>query len=645
MCGIVALLTPDLQVAPPLVDAMRDRLAHRGPDGAGTWIERRGSYAVALAHRRLSIIDLSDAAKQPMFGADGRVAITYNGEIYNYIELRSELAGDGMTFRTGSDTEVLIAAYLRWGVECLPRLNGMFAFAIWDSRCARLFVARDRFGEKPLFYARPKDGGIAFASEMKALFAHPGIAPAVHQKTLDDYCEGRVDYIGTDTFFDGVQKVPSASAMLLAPDGTVERSWRYWTPDYITTRPVAREGDVVEEFRHRLSQSLKMRLRSDVRVGACLSGGLDSSTLVGMLAGLEGKPQEVLNHTISARFDDDPTMSEGPYIDLMLAHVSRRGEFVTPRPAELAAESLRLHWHHEEPVGSASTYLEWCVMKRARQTGCPVMIDGQGSDELLGGYQPYFRLYQFDLMRRMRWMELYANTRRFSERMRAEASKYVEGDRRFNARIAYTLRELWSHWRVRSDPDQPTPPGVPPSRGGRTFRWQRAYAMLYESLALQMHSADRNAMAFGVESRFPFLDHTFVDWCIGLTEDLLIRDGWQKYVLRRAAAGLVAPEIQWRVDKVGFAAPQDAWLRGPLRDWARERLFEGPLTSLAAFSGQRTDIEAAWNAHQSGAQNASWQLWKWISLSEWLELSRQGWWKKQEGPAYTRNAIHEAARA
>ena len=626
MCGIVALLTPDAQVRSELIADMCDRIAHRGPDGFGTWIQRYDAYAVAFGHRRLSIIDLSASGRQPMLVAEGKVSITYNGEIYNYIELRDELIAAGMRFRTASDTEVLLAAYLMWDIECLAKLNGMFAFAIWDERRRQLFVARDRFGEKPLFYANPHGGGIAFASEMKALFAHPGVEPAPSQQALHDYCEGTPDYVGDGTFFQNVRRVPAASAMLINAEGQIQRKWRYWTPDYTKRPHTGSDADLVDEFRHRLQRSLKMRLRSDVRVGACLSGGLDSSTLIGMLVRFDGGAEDVLNHTISARFDRDPTVSEGRYIDAMLSHVQRSGQFVSPDPSDFAAESRRLHWHHEEPVGSASTYLEWCVMRRARETGCPVMIDGQGSDELLGGYQSYFQLYQLDLLRRRRWVELYRNTRAFNTRMLGEAANYVDSDRRFNARVGHSFRELWRHWRAGTDPDNPTPPGVPPSRAGHSFRWQRAYAMVYESLPIQMHSADRNAMAFGVETRFPFLDYGFVDWCIGLPEDMLIRRGWQKYILRRAAQDLVPSPIQWRVDKVGFAAPQDAWLRGGLKNWMEERLFEGPLADVPAFERQRHEITTWWHKHQSGALNASWQLWKWASLSEWLDLGRRGLW-------------------
>lgn len=634
MCGIVALLTPDTQLRPETVAAMRDRIAHRGPDGADTWVERHDGFAVAMGHRRLSIIDLSDAGRQPMLAAEGKVAITYNGEIYNYIELREELRALGAVFRTTCDTEVLLAAYLQWGVECLPRLNGMFAFVIWDARTGRLFAARDRYGEKPLFYARPKDGGIAFASEMKALFAHPGIAATPNREVVDAYCTDQPYYLGDQTFFEDVRKVPAASAMLLTPDGSVERAWRYWTPDYTQVREAGPAGTVAEEFRERLRASLKMRLRSDVRVGACLSGGLDSSMLVGLLAGLEGTPQDTLNHTISARFDADRTMNEGPYIDLMLGHVGRRGEFVSPDASEFAAESTRLHWHHEEPVHSASAYLEWCVMRRARQTGCPVMIDGQGSDELLGGYQGYFRTYQGDLLRRGDWLALLRNTLLFNGRMRAEAARYPDAQRRFNDRIGLSLRDLFYGWR-HGVPERELElrAGVPSARGGHAFRWQRAHALLHESLALQMHSADRNAMAFGVESRFPFLDHTFVDWCIGLPEDLLVRDGWQKYVLRRAAQDVVPPAIQWRVDKVGFAAPQDEWLRTGLRDWLRERLFESPLAELPQFRAQRAALEQSFAAHQARRENATWVLWKWASFGEWLEMGRRALWGKGLAPA------------
>jgi asparagine synthase (glutamine-hydrolysing) len=232
MCGLVTVLAPSASLNEELVACMRDRIAHRGPDGFGLTVRKAGDMAIALAHRRLSILDLSEAAAQPMASGDGTAWIVFNGEIYNFVELRRELEAEGVAFHTHSDTEVLLAAYRRWGPDCLPRLNGMFAFVIWDEARQEIFVARDRFGEKPLFHARLPDGGCAFASEMKALFAHPQIRPAVNEAVLAKYTGGSYYEDTEETMFEGVWRVPPAHGMVLSPDGQVRRKWRYWTPDY-----------------------------------------------------------------------------------------------------------------------------------------------------------------------------------------------------------------------------------------------------------------------------------------------------------------------------------------------------------------------------------------------------------------------------
>ena len=284
MCGLVTVIVPKGAISEGLVQAMRERLAHRGPDGAGLVVRHMGRTVVALAHRRLAIVDLSDSAGQPMQSANGRLTIVFNGEIYNYVELRDELRRDRFEFRTESDTEVLLAAYQRWGEACVERLNGMFAFVIFDEARGEVFVARDRFGEKPLFHAPLKSGGVAFASEMKALFVHPDIAPRVDQGTLESYCEGRYHEDIEQTMFAGVSRFPPATAMRLDLDGKVLGRRRYWTPDYEQVRDSAPIGETAARFQELMRESIRKRLRADVPIGTSLSGGLDSSLIVCLLS-------------------------------------------------------------------------------------------------------------------------------------------------------------------------------------------------------------------------------------------------------------------------------------------------------------------------------------------------------------------------
>ncbi|MEJ8835234.1 asparagine synthase (glutamine-hydrolyzing) [Ramlibacter sp. AN1133] len=625
MCGLVTVLAPPAHFSEELVARMRDRLAHRGPDGFGLTVKPAGAMSIALAHRRLSIVDLSEAAAQPMTSGDGTATIVFNGEIYNFVELRQELEKEGIAFRTRSDTEVLLAAYRHWGADCLPRLNGMFAFVIWDSARQEILVARDRFGEKPLFHVTLPDGGMAFASEMKALFAHPQVPVGVNQAVLAKYTAGSYYEDGEETLFEGVRRLPPATAMVLGPDGQVRRRWRYWTPDYERIAPARPERETTEEFLSLFQESIRKRLRSDVPVGTSLSGGLDSSMIVCVLSDLRLKGSQFHQNSFSARFDEDPTLSEGDFIDMVAraAHVHSHG--VSPTPEGLMEESRRLHWHQEEPFLSASIYLQWCVARLAREHETTVLLDGQGADEVLAGYQYYFRSHQLDLADRRHVFDLARSTWLFNRRLRVASQGYKDSKRRFNHEIAMPLREVL---RTIKHPygvyAGPYEVGVPKAVPGMRLRRQLAESVQYNSLPMLLRYADRNAMAFGREGRLPFLDYELVDWCIAQPDEVMVRNGWQKHVLRAAGEGLLPKPVQWRADKVGYAAPLDLWLRGQLKDWAWERVSSPLLADLPGYD--LPQLRKLWDEHQAGANN-SWAMWRWISLAEWLTMHRDGAWR------------------
>jgi asparagine synthase (glutamine-hydrolysing) len=633
MCGLVGVFGPQ-PLEPQTLRAMRDRLVHRGPDDKGLWQHREGENHIALGFRRLSIQDISPLGAQPMAAADGQVRIAFNGEIYNFVELRAELQALGHAFRSGSDTEVLLAAYLAWGEDCLSRLNGQFAFILWDSRSGTALVARDRFGEKPLYFTRLPGGGIAFASEMKALFAHPDVAVAVNWDHIGKYTRGIADYGSESTPFAGIERFLSSHAMIVGADGAIRRYGRYWTPKEADRMTGWSTKALVGEFRERLERSVAMRLRADVKVGACLSGGLDSSALVAMMAKDAGGHRGQLLHTVSARFEDDPTIDEGHYIDEVLRYTRTVGKAAITTPEDLMVSSRALHWHQEAPMMSASAYLEWAVHRAARQDGLTVMIDGQGSDEILAGYQYYFAIRQNDWMNTGKWGAMAWNTWLMSHRLRREAAKYVDTVRRFSPQagwpMSFYLKTAWENRGRRSrgeplieQPIQVPKEGVPSPAGGNYLRYFLANGLLYATMPNQLVVSDCNAMGSSVEARFPFLDHDFVDWCLTLPEEVLIRDGWQKWILRKAIDRDLPRSVAWRADKVGFQAPQDRWLRGALKDWAHERIFEGPATGLEGYD--RAALQAIWDRHQAG-EELSWSLWIWISLSEWLTLLREGVW-------------------
>jgi asparagine synthase (glutamine-hydrolysing) len=622
MCGIVVVVDPGGPIERELLATMRDRLLHRGVDGAGLWTSTCGAGGVGLGHRRLAILDLTAAAAQPMTTRDGRFTIVFNGEIYNFVELRAELEQAGIAFETRSDTEVLLQAFVRWGERCLERLNGMFAFAIWDELDRTLFVARDRFGEKPLFWTELAGGGVAIASEIKALLAHPRVTIGARAALVADFAAGRYREDGPDTMFEGVLRLPPAHAMVIDGAGRVTRTWRWWVPDLLAIRAGYRQDDAVEQFRHLLAQSVRLRLRADVPVGSSLSGGLDSSSLVCLLA-RERHAAGFVQKTFSARFDDDPTISEGDQIDQVVRHAGAEAHAVRPDPEDFMRTSRRLHWHQEEPFLSASIFLQWCVARLAREQGTTILIDGQGADELLGGYQSYFHLHQLDLADRGQWGLLAKETAQLTVRLLRAALSFRDVRRRFDPLVAFKPRDLLHMW-LGQVPTSDHVVGVPPPVRGLRLRTRMAEALQYNNLPTLLRYADRNAMAFGREPRLPFLDRDLVDFCLGLPDEAFVAEGWQKLILRRAGEGVLPPAIQWRADKVGYVAPQDRWLRGPLRGWAEERLFEGRLADVPGYS--REQLSTSWQAHLRGEADHSWAIWRWVSLSEWLALLHEGAW-------------------
>lgn len=623
MCGFVAIVSPGVPIREDILAVMRDRLIHRGPDNGSNWL--RPNARIGLAHRRLSIIDTSHSADQPMVSEDGALRIVFNGEIYNYLELRAELECLGVKFRTRSDTEVLLAALREWGEDALLRLNGMFAFALWDERSRRMLVARDRFGEKPLFVGRGKFNTVVFASEMKAILAHPLMPCNIDARATARYGAGAWYEDDELTFFEGIDRFPPAHAAWFREDGTEECRWRYWTPDYNAIDQDIKPRDAVERFADLMQRSVNLRLRADVPVGSSLSGGLDSSVIVGMLS-RERSTFAFTQNTFSASFPSDPTMSEDKEIEAVVSHTRVNSFSIVPDPHRLAEESALLHWHQEEPFLSASIYLQWCVARLAKQNNTTVLLDGQGADELLAGYQFYFRQRQLDLLDQGQTGLAMRETTKFNRRLKVASAQYEGAHRRFNASVAYSTDELKSLGKsLPSIFHYPYQIGMAPAKPGFRLRRTLSEALLYNSLPMLLRYADRNSMAFSRESRLPYLDYDLVDFCIRLPDEFYVRNGWQKWVLREAAGTTIPQKIRWRADKVGYAAPLDHWLRRELRDWGNDRVMDSRLVGIPGYDRQA--VSALWDEHQKGTANNSWALWRWISMSEWLSIYHAGWWR------------------
>ncbi len=602
MCGIVGILSlSGAPVDPDVLQRMNDRQAHRGPDGAGyllgwpahgafaaafvrdvaAW-DGRADVRIALGHRRLAILDLSERGIQPM-GADG-AWIVFNGEIYNHRELRAELEQAGCAFTTRTDTEVLLQAYRRWGEDCLGRLQGMFGFAIWDGRLGRLFCARDRLGIKPFYYATPP-GHFLFASEIKALLAFPALSAVADDDAVVDYLvHGNCDY-GERTLFRGVKALPAAHALSLdVATGrvTVRRYWELTPP---ASRNGASDAARLERLQALLLDTTRSHLISDVRAGSCLSGGIDSSTVVSLIGKIWREQPEAATAVGDSFFTftscwEYPELDERRYALAAAQAMGATPHLVFPSADDFWDVFARMAWHQDMPFFSLSFYAQWCVMRAARAAGVKVLLDGQGGDEVFGGYAKFRYAYLMSLLQSGRW-----------GRMAREAGamvrqgdlyvldlrggyRYLPGAVRRLLRVDSLLqRALRADWH-RAVSAESTPAtrwwryaatARTPDTGWTLMQRIQVDDLMVDTLPQLLRMEDRSSMAFSLEARVPLLDHLLVEFGVGLPDHLKVHDGWSKYAIRQVMQGVMPDEVRLRTTKLGFAAPDRRWLAAELR--------------------------------------------------------------------------------
>lgn len=620
MCGIAGIVALR-RVRPESVAAMTARLAHRGPDGDGLW--QSADRRAVIGHRRLKVIDLTDAADQPMADAKGRAVITYNGEIYNYRELRERLRTEGAEFRSSGDTEVLLQAYLRWGESALSELNGMFAFAILDAEGRRLFCARDRFGEKPLYFAEG-DGFFAFASEIKALLALEGVGTRCDPtRALGFLASGRR---GLDdaraTPFSGIRQLLPGEAMTVDLDSLAVAISRYWSPKPDPAVVTMNETDAIDRFRSLLSDAVALRLRSDVPLGSCLSGGLDSSAIVCLARQQLGA--DVPYHVFSGRFPGHAA-DEGRWADIVATATAATVHVSRPTAEDLVSRLDAFAWANELPVGSASQYAQWCVFESAKEAGVTVLLDGQGGDEVLGGYEQYFGSYLEAL--RAEGEHTRANEEEDAIRERYPMALPSAAERLKRASPA-RLRRLLARLAGKgsdfsfglSSDMRHAAQNVPtaPSRAGTGFHpLSRVLAedALEAHLPALLRYGDRNSMAHSREVRLPFCDHRIAEFAFSLPPRHLMGEAETKRILRRAMAGIVPEDVRTRWNKQGFLPPQPAWFKGALGDRART-LFHDPGFAARGW-WDATWWQTAMARFDAGEDHLAWTLWKPVIAEAW----------------------------
>lgn len=615
---------------------MSQRLAHRGPDDQGCLrfdgkhcafssdpAESESPARAVLMHRRLSIIDLSATGRQPMVTPDGRYAICYNGEIYNYLELRRELESQGVSFRSTSDTEVLLQCLAHWGpAATLPRLTGMFAFALLDTQRRTLLLARDPFGIKPLYYAEGPHG-FAFASEIKALLELPNLDRSVDPARLYLYLRyGTTDH-GGNTLLANIRQVPAGHSMEVSLDNARPAApLCYWRLN--TDRPVDLSFDeAARHLRELFLDNVRLHLRSDVAVGACLSGGIDSSAVVMAMRHLQGDSLDL--HTFGY-IGDDPAINEERWIDRVSTAASTTCHKTRPGPADVVRDLPALIDTQDEPFGSTSIFAQRCVFAAVRDAGIKVVLDGQGADELLAGYRPYRAARLASLVRSGRWGQAYGFLRRAmtaagggeSRLLLQAAGMLLPRPLRDRLRglVGEELLPAWlnAKWFERHSV---RPTSVGQSTGRDRLRQALLRTLTETSLPMLLRYEDRNSMAFSIESRVPFLTPAFSEFCLNLPESYLIApDGTSKAVFRAAMRGLVPDDVLDRRDKIGFATPEQAWL-GSLQSWVQDVLDSSTAAGIPAL--QLPALRTEWQAVLAGRRRFDFRVWRWVNLIRWAE--------------------------
>ncbi len=625
MCGIAGIfhLATPKPVDPARVEAMCDAIAHRGPDGHGIWT----APGVGLGHRRLAIIDLA-GSPQPMASSDGRAMLVFNGEIYNYRELREELRATGAMFRTDGDSEVILAAWQRWGVACLPRLHGMFAFAIYDLAERTLFLARDRLGVKPLFTATLSDGSLIFGSELKALTAHPLLRREADPLAVEDYLTwGYVP--DTRSILKGVAKLPAGHYRLLRSGAPATPPVQWWDVSFAERRRGS-AADLEAELLHLLRQAVTSRMVADVPLGAFLSGGVDSSSVVALMAEASQTPVQ----TCSIGFDV-AALDESTYAAQVAAqfHTDHRSRTVSPDDFR-AVDALAGMF--DEPFADASALPTWRVCQLARET-VTVALSGDGADEALAGYRRHVFQRREDRMRALLPQGIRAplfgtlgrlypkadwapRVLRAKSTFQSLAASSEQGYARALSVLPPELRETLytpEFRRLRGDyRAEAVLEELMRSAPARSGLDRAQYADLKFWLPGDiLTKVDRTSMAVGLEAREPLLDHRLIEFATSLPENLRVQHGEGKWLMKRTMRRYLPQDILHR-PKQGFVTPIAQWFRGPLASTARAIGDSAVLAHSGWFDAPR--IRSLAEAHISGRADHSRLLWQLVMLDKSL---------------------------
>lgn len=555
MCGIAGLVFRNGRTSSPaLIKSMTDAVAHRGPDSEGHLLDGQ----VALGHRRLSVLDLSDLGRQPMNYGNTGLTITYNGEIYNYVEIRSELKAAGYSFTSDTDSEVILAAYDHWGSRCVTRFNGMWSFAILDRKRNAIFCSRDRFGVKPFYYIDQPDI-FAFGSEIRQLL------PLLKHRSANldvvrTYLVADASELGDETFFESVRRLPAGHNGIYDLSTNRFAVERYYELSRRKEFESLGPDEAIEHFTRLFNDAVRLRLRSDVRVGTCLSGGLDSSSVATVASALYRKSSDIAFSAITAVSEQEST-NEAEFARKVVNAGGLDWIQVRPRYRDFVDTLPKIVETQEEPYGSPSVTMQYLVMKAARDNGITVLLDGQGGDETLLGYEKYYAAYVASSFRREGIGAIFRAVKSISNsntKMNTiNLAKYLVGGTIAPLRYSF-YKQRHRYFRRHA----PMPPHL---RQFAQFCFDPFNLQKLEitstNLPILLRYEDKNSMAHAIETRLPFLDYRLLEMNLSLPDTFKIRDGWTKWILRQAMNARMPHDIVWRKSKFGFEAPDDLWLK------------------------------------------------------------------------------------
>ena len=612
MCGI--LLNIGNETITPDHPAL-EIIAHRGPDGFGAENFDCDNFKVGLGHRRLSIIDLSESGHQPMSYDNGRFWIIYNGEIYNYREIRKELESEKFQFKSSCDTEVLLAAYKKWGRNCLSKFNGMFAFAIYDTLEKKVFLARDRFGIKPLYYLNtPKC--FRAASELKQFISVEGFSPRINKIKLYHFLNsGDFDY-DNETLWKDILEIPPGHFAVLDlvkwDPGLKFETEEWYSPPFFEDKFEISYEDAVREFRRILQDSVRLRLRADVPVGFLLSGGIDSSSLVGLAHLMPGERNENLK-TYSSCYADTKR-DEREYINEMLKFTGAESCLHFPKPADVTENLEKVIWNNDLPILQGSPSVHWLLYKKIKEENDSrkVIMEGQGGDEIMCGYGDFY------------WAMLNENMHKclfsFVGQLKTFQSYHHEP---WKIVIRKLLRVNFPSF-VKYPPNPLIRPEellgrekIPPIA---VLREEPTVSKLHKDrftiLKYILHNVDRNSMAHSREARVPFLDYRLVEFCLKLPDEYKISGGHSKRIIRDAVKEFLPAKIATRVSKQGYSSPIAMWAKDGLRDFFQENILD---FAEMPFVNSR-ECSESFEKYLQGKSHFDPVIWRMITVKKWIDV-------------------------